>query len=59
MDLEVLRQWIGGSERMEDRLDQQRCAPLAAALDLDHPPAVGEPLPLPWHWIFFTPAPRA
>jgi len=59
MDLEVLRQWIGRSERMEGRLDPQRCAQLAAALDLDHPPAVDEPLPLPWHWIFFTPAPRA
>jgi 3-methylfumaryl-CoA hydratase len=55
MNKDELRNWIGRSERSEDFLDPRRCAQLSAALGDKDALSAGDPMPLPWHWIFFTP----
>jgi 3-methylfumaryl-CoA hydratase len=60
VDITALQAWTG---RQEARADVVTAAPVAGlSATLDYPAslaAVGEPLPLPWHWLYFLPCPRA
>lgn len=69
VDMDVLRQWIGRSETLEDRIDAGPARRMRATLDgIAGNPAlratgadafgqVGQPLPPPWHWGYFLPEP--
>ena len=59
LDLDHLRGWIGRTMTGHDTIDARRAAALAATLDLESPPADGEPLPPLWHWLGFLPCDRA
>lgn len=60
VDLSALRAWIGRQETRSDVISPAPVAGLSAALDYDSPRAeVGDPLPLPWHWLYFLPTPAA
>lgn len=54
--MEALRQWIGRSEVDEDIAGAAPARLLAATLDRDDPPRLGEHLPCLWHWLYFLPA---
>jgi len=57
--LDHLRTWIGRTEALEDVVAASKVAALAATLDRDDPPpAVGDALPPPWHWMLCVPAAR-
>jgi len=69
-DIEVLRRWIGSGETVVDRIDAGHALKMRATLDgltgnpalaeVDGPSAFGQPgqpLPPPWHWAYFLPAP--
>ena len=59
VDLALLQQWQGRTERRTDLLSAAPLAALAATLDRDEPmPAPGAPLPPLWHWLYFTPVAR-
>ena len=46
--------WIGKGREQHERIDTMLPAGMSAALDRDDPaPRDGDPLPLPWHWMFF------
>ena len=54
-----LTQWIGRAERTSDEVTATPYAALAATLDRTATrPAVGTPLPAPWHWLYFLPLAR-
>lgn len=54
-----LRSWVGRTREQSDIVEPERLAALSATLDRDDPPpADGDPLPPPWHWIFFREAAR-
>lgn len=55
LDLEHLRSWIGHSDCVDDIIDARRVAQMAGSLGFSPTPALGDPLPMPWHWLFFTP----
>lgn len=55
---EDLSAWIGRSETLTERICPWRVAALAASLDLDDAPGVGDPLPPAWQWMFFNPVAR-
>lgn len=69
VDIEVLRRWVGRSETLVDRIDAGPARRMRATLDgLAGNPALtgaegagfgatGQPLPPPWHWIYFLPEP--
>lgn len=69
VDVEVLRRWIGRSETVEDTIAPGPARRMRATLDglAGNPALVGEagasfgragqPLPPPWHWIYFLPEP--
>lgn len=60
VDLSALQAWIGRQESHSDVISRVPVAGLSAALDYDSPRAeIGEPLPLPWHWLYFLPTPAA
>jgi 3-methylfumaryl-CoA hydratase len=59
LDLGYLRSWVGRSESAEDIVDARRVAQMAGSLGLSQAPAVGDSLPMPWHWLFFTPITHA
>tara|TARA_R110002111_G_scaffold262444_2_gene338532 strand:+ start:4063 stop:4953 length:891 start_codon:yes stop_codon:yes gene_type:complete len=57
---EDLQEWVGRTQIAHDVVRADVVAKMAATLD--HPAtnrALGAALPLPWHWLFFTPAPQA
>ena len=59
MDIERLRQWIGRTDTATDEVTTAPIAALSATLDDDAPrPAIGHPLPLCWHWLYFLPTHR-
>lgn len=59
-DIEELQRWVGRSERCEMFLDPWQARALAATLGNAVEFAGGDPLPLPWHWLFLKEAtPRA
>jgi 3-methylfumaryl-CoA hydratase len=53
-----LASWIGRTEERQQRIAPEAVAALAATLDLPAAPALGEPLPPGWHWLFFNPCVR-
>jgi 3-methylfumaryl-CoA hydratase len=48
--------WLGRTESVSDEIAAAPAAALAATLDVDAP---RDELPPLWHWIYFTPKPRA
>jgi 3-methylfumaryl-CoA hydratase len=59
LDPQVLRQWIGRSEVVEDTLDPRQASLMAATLDQETEGlSLGANLPLLWHWIYFLSASR-
>jgi len=59
IDLQHLQQWQGRSETDQQLIDTRTVARMAGTLGLDAAPGVGDALPMPWHWLFFTPVPHA
>jgi 3-methylfumaryl-CoA hydratase len=56
VDLGLLQQWLGRTERRVDVVSAAPLAALAATLDRDEPlPVPGAPVPPLWHWLYFTP----
>ena len=56
LDIDHLRSWIGKQETLTDRATLVPVAALSATLDrADAAPAVGDPLPPLWHWLYFLP----
>jgi 3-methylfumaryl-CoA hydratase len=59
VDIDVLRLWLGRTERRSDSVQAAPLAALAATLDRDEAlPAPGAEVPPLWHWLFFTPLAR-
>ena len=58
-DAQALAAWVGRSETSEERISERVAALLAATLDRDSAPAIGDPLPPLWHWAHFVPSTRA
>ena len=58
IDIDHLKTWIGRSETLEDTVTPVPAAALAATLDRDGPPRLGDPLPPLWHWLYFLPLHR-
>lgn len=56
---EQLASWIGKTESTDDLIDARRVAQAAGTLGIAPAPTTGQPLPLPWHWLFFTPIAHA
>jgi 3-methylfumaryl-CoA hydratase len=59
IDLEYLQQWQGRAETDQHLIDTRTVARMAGTLGLDKAPELGDILPMPWHWLFFTPVPHA
>ncbi|MEM1049910.1 MAG: MaoC family dehydratase N-terminal domain-containing protein [Pseudomonadota bacterium] len=55
LDFEVLRQWIGRTESMTDRIDAGRARRMQATLDREPGFQEGDVLPPFWHYIYFNP----
>lgn len=51
--------WIGRNESTADHVSVWPALALAAALDLDLVPAVGDALAPVWHWLYFLPTYKA
>lgn len=57
VDVTTLRPWIGRQETRADVISPAPVRGLSATLDYELSRAGNhEPLPLPWHWLFFLPA---
>lgn len=59
IDLAYLQGWVGRECRRRDELTPFAAQALAAALDREHLPQSGEPLPPGWQWLYFLDTPRA
>lgn len=57
VDIHHLREWVGREQVAEQTLEPFPAVALSGLLDRAAPPAVGEALPLPWHWLYFLDAP--
>jgi 3-methylfumaryl-CoA hydratase len=57
IDIAHLRQWVGREQVAEQALEPFAAVAMSGLLDRAAPPAVGEALPLPWHWLYFLEAP--
>jgi 3-methylfumaryl-CoA hydratase len=56
LSLDQLQPWIGKQESRTDVISPAPVRGMSATLDYVEPRAVmGEPLPLPWHWLYFLP----
>lgn len=53
LDIASLKSWIGRQETIADSLPLFPAAAMAATLDQDGAPRVGDPLPPLWHWAYF------
>ena len=59
-DLDLLKEWIGKTEMLEDHAALVPLQALSATLDRDDPPPrVGDAVPPCWHWLYFLPLQRA
>ncbi len=59
MDVSELQKWIGKTEARTEVITAAPIAALSATLDRDDPlPQQGDPLPPPWHWLYFLPRDR-
>jgi len=54
----IYDEWIGREESRTQHIDATAVAAMAATLDRDAAPGVGEPLPPGWQWLFFNPVAR-
>jgi len=50
---EDFRHWIGKTAVAEDRVTATQASALAATLNLEVSFHTGDPLPPPWHWLYF------
>jgi len=57
IDLDHLRGWVGREQASEQTIDPFPARALAGLLDRPQAPAEGDPLPLPWHWLYFLDTP--
>src|SRR5690625_952235 len=57
-DINQLRNWIGRTETTDDMVTLAPLQALTATLDRNDPPALGEPVPACWHWLYFQPVTR-
>ncbi len=57
IDLAHLRTWVGREQASEQVIDPFPARAQAGLLDHPHAPAAGDPLPLPWHWLYFLETP--
>jgi len=57
IDIAHLRQWVGREQVLEETLAPFSAIAMSGLLDQATPPAVGDALPLPWHWLYFLDAP--
>lgn len=57
IDIEHLRQWVGREQVAEQALEPFAAVAMSGLLDRAAPPALGDALPLPWHWLYFLDAP--
>ena len=52
IDIEHLRQWVGREQVAGQTLEPFAAAAMSGLLDrAGVPPAAGDALPLPWHWL--------
>lgn len=51
--------WIGRTESVADTVSTWPAVALAAALDRDDVPGVGDALAPVWHWLYFLPTHKA
>lgn len=59
-DVSGLQRWMGRQETRVDVISPAPVVGLSSTLDYDSPRAgMGDPLPPPWHWLYFLPAPAA
>lgn len=58
IDIEHLRTWVGRQRSIEQVLDPFPARAIAGLLDHETGPDSGDPLPLPWHWLYFLATPR-
>ncbi len=52
---EAYESWIGREESRTEVINASSVQAMAATLDFEHSPAVGDPLPPGWQWMFFNP----
>lgn len=57
LDIEHLRQWVGREQVDEQTLEPFAAVAISGLLDRATPPAVGDALPLSWHWLYFLETP--
>ena len=50
--------WVGREEERSERVLGPSVSAMAATLDMDSAPTVGQPLPPGWQWMFFNPVVR-
>jgi 3-methylfumaryl-CoA hydratase len=58
IDLDMLEEWIGKTETVEDVITLAPARSISALLDHENQPKVGDELPLLWTWLYFLPTPR-
>ena len=59
LDITHLREWIGRTETRSDQITLAPMMALSATLDREEgAPQPGDPLPAPWHWLYFLPIHR-
>lgn len=59
IDVKALREWVGRESTAHDELRPFPAQGLAAALERGKPPAIGDPLPPAWQWLYFLDTPPA
>ena len=59
IDINALRAWVGREQRVSDLLSPFPARALAATLDHQRLPEVGDPLPVCWHWMYFMETPSS
>lgn len=60
IDMALLEQWIGRQEIIEDTISAAPIRGMSATIDrADDDPQMGDPIPVPWHWLYFLPSPLA
>lgn len=53
-----LQNWVGKTENAYDTLVLEQASRMAALLDIETLPSVGDELPQLWHWAYFAPHAR-
>jgi len=59
VDIDHLKSWIGRQQRMEESISLFPARAMAAILDHQAEPALGDLLPCPWHWLYFLETPSS